>query len=148
MALSERYHQQVSFIECGPGKGLSYFVNKYKGANDYKALRTVPLLPSAREARESKATVIGKLWMSGLIREPNAPGLFRQAKLLTGLPVYQFNYQKCWLEKSSESRKALPVSNDSGLLSGQRVPPRNEIRRMLVNIWEELLGVEPDRNPG
>ncbi len=102
--LSRQYNHKIYFVEVGTGKGLSSFVKNYKSANGYKSLNTLQLLPSAKEVRtyqniESKEHLRAKLWMSGIIRKPNESKLFQNAKLVSGLPTYQFNYQKCWLEK-------------------------------------------------
>ncbi|NOU19052.1 MAG: amino acid adenylation domain-containing protein [Bacteroidales bacterium] len=104
--LSRQYNHKICFIEVGTGKGLSSFVKNYKSANGYKSLNTLQLLPSAKEVRtyqniESKEHFRAKLWMSGIIRKPNESKLFQNANLVSGLPTYQFNYQKCWLEKGS-----------------------------------------------
>ncbi|MCV9934566.1 amino acid adenylation domain-containing protein [Flavobacterium sp. LS1R47] len=109
--LSVQYNHQVSFIEVGPGKGLCSFINVYKKSNNYKYLQSVQLFASAKEAEEnkenqlsSKEELIAKLWINGIINQPNPPALFQQAKLQQGLPVYQFDFQKCWLERAEEPK--------------------------------------------
>ena len=98
-SLSKLYNHQVTFIEVGTGKGLSSFVNKYKSNKGYKSIHTVQLLPSAKEANanEDRKDFIATLWINGIISKPNDNNLFVQAKLQTELPVYQFNYQTCWI---------------------------------------------------
>ncbi|MEP7107699.1 MAG: amino acid adenylation domain-containing protein [Ferruginibacter sp.] len=107
--LSRQYNHQISFIEVGTGKGLSYFVNKHKTSYGYKSIQTVQLLPSAKEAKaaigdQAFQSILNKeemkawLWMNGIIQKANDPELFIQTKLQTSLPSYQFDYQKCWLE--------------------------------------------------
>lgn len=105
--LSRQYHH-INFIELGPGKGLSSFVNKYKNANSYKTLQTIPLLPSAKEAKnEAHQNIIkreyikARLWMAGMIEKPNPLHLFKQAKLQINLPTYHFNYQSYWIKKNN-----------------------------------------------
>jgi len=115
-SLSRRYNHQVSFIETGTGKGLGYFVNKYRKANNYQSVQAVQLLPSAKEIKAaesnasqqtgSKEDIKAILWMAGIIKEPNDTRLFNTAKRLTNLPAYQFNFQKCWIEKSETIRMA------------------------------------------
>jgi len=109
--LSKLFNHQISFVEVGTGKGLSYFVNKHKTIYGYKSIHTVQLLPSAKEAKAqddlafqnitNQEDMKARLWMNGIIQKANDPDLFKQTKLQTGLPSYQFDYQRCWLEKSS-----------------------------------------------
>ncbi|MFW0739990.1 beta-ketoacyl synthase N-terminal-like domain-containing protein [Flavobacterium sp. T12S277] len=106
--LSKEYNYQVSFIEVGVGKGLSSFVNKYKNANKYKKIQSLQLLPSSKEVNESDEyyqkiefgeDIKAKLWISGIIDNPNDVKLFNEAKLITDIPRYQFDYQDCWIKK-------------------------------------------------
>jgi len=116
-SLSKRYNHHVTFIEAGTGKGLGYFVGKHKKAYNYQSIQTIQLLPSAKEAKATdnqvfqpvvcKEDIKAILWKSGIIREPNETTLFNWAKRVTNLPAYQFNYQKCWIEK-----KEVTVAND------------------------------------
>jgi amino acid adenylation domain-containing protein len=104
--LSKHYNHQINFVEVGTGKGLSYFVNKHVKANNYKSIQMLHLLPSAKEVKinkdqivEYKENIMAKFWASGIIRKPNEINLFKGSKLETGLPFYQFDYQKCWINK-------------------------------------------------
>lgn len=101
--LCKAYNNKITFIELGPGKGLSYFINKYQNSQSNNTLKTLQLLPSSKEEAnkhgENKENIISKLWMLNLIQKPNPSNLFKEGGLLTSLPGYQFNYQKCWLEK-------------------------------------------------
>lgn len=81
-------------------------MHKRKNANNYKSIQTIQLLPSAKETKINKdqhiaykEDIIAKLWMHNIIQKPNEIKLFTHAKLQTSLPTYQFDYQKCWLEK-------------------------------------------------
>jgi acyl transferase domain-containing protein/NADP-dependent 3-hydroxy acid dehydrogenase YdfG len=107
--LSKEYNYQVSFIEVGVGKGLTSFVNKYKNANNYKKIQSLQLLPSAKEVNENdeyyqkiefKEDLKAKLWMAGIIDNPNEVKLFDETKLITDIPRYQFDYQNCWIRKA------------------------------------------------
>ncbi|MEN0057186.1 MAG: amino acid adenylation domain-containing protein, partial [Mucilaginibacter sp.] len=109
--ISARYHHRVTFIEVGPGKGLGSFINKYKKNSGYKTLEAVQLLPSAKEAVSAEKQgirlsfnedVLAILWMNGLIAEPNDDALLQSGRLDPTMPVYQFNYQKYWLESSGK----------------------------------------------
>jgi amino acid adenylation domain-containing protein len=104
--LSEQNNHQITFIEVGTGKGLIYFVNKFKKQNGYKSIQTLQLLPSAKEAKDvnfrnvaTKEDITAKLWMSAIIQKPNSSTVLKHSKLELNMPVYQFNFQKYWLEK-------------------------------------------------
>ncbi|WP_249219737.1 non-ribosomal peptide synthetase/type I polyketide synthase [Chitinophaga sp. HK235] len=125
-SLSKQYGHKVSFIEIGPGKGLSYFVGKYKDANNYQSLNTLYLLPSAKEANDaylnmdSRENIIAKLWMNGIIQQPNESHVFEQATLLRSLPVYQFNHQRCWIEKTKRKEKENASTDELKMLSKEK----------------------------
>jgi amino acid adenylation domain-containing protein/non-ribosomal peptide synthase protein (TIGR01720 family) len=119
--LSKKYNHEISFIEVGVGKGLSYFVNKYKNANGYKSIYTCQLLPAAKEAKDenirnsvSKEDILAKLWMSGIVQKPNDLSTFKDSTFVQDLPLYQFNYQKCWINKSTN---LLLNSNQNNLIN-------------------------------
>lgn len=105
------YNNQVNFIEVGAGKGLSYFINKYKTANHLQSVQTVQLLPTEKEALAIAAQdtsapafntdIAATLWMHGIIQQPNNPQQFTGARFLGSLPLYQFNHQPCWIERST-----------------------------------------------
>ena len=141
-SLSKRYNHKISFIEVGTGKGLSYFVNKHKNTNNYKLIQSVQLLPSAKEIKEHphqnikcKEDIIAKLWSSDLIQKPNQTKLFKQPKLITNLPAYQFDYQKCWLEKNKESstNKQLQLLPKEKWLSSPVWSAVSNLNNQLVN---------------
>lgn len=108
--LSRQFNHHVSFIEVGAGKGLSYFINKYKAAHHLQSLQTVQLLPTEKEARAIAENTNGTpvfnqdipatLWMNGITGKPNDPLHFTGATFLPALPLYQFNQQYTWIERS------------------------------------------------
>jgi acyl transferase domain-containing protein len=124
-AISQKYNHGVIFIEVGPGKGLSYFVNKFKNKSTHKTLRTLQLLPSLKETQAGedefllkniryKEDILSRLWISGIIKKPNDDHLVRSGRLQIGLPVYQFNHHKCWFEKRQrQEAKKLHSIDDS-----------------------------------
>ena len=117
--LAEKFNNKISFIEVGPGKGLSSFVTKYKNDNSKKTIQAVHLLASKKENSQAskklknKEGIIAKLWASGIVEKPNDLKLFKQAKTLTVLPTYQFNYKTCWLEmgKPQVIKKYNPIED-------------------------------------
>ena len=111
-ALITKYNHQVTFIEAGAGKGLSYFIGKQHYSSISQSINTVQLLASAKESAgvqsgsnaSARETILSRLWLSGVISHPNETGVFKHSKLLTGLPVYQFDFQKTWLNRSTISK--------------------------------------------
>ncbi|MEO5681009.1 MAG: amino acid adenylation domain-containing protein [Chitinophagaceae bacterium] len=140
--LSGRYNHQITFIELGAGKGLCYFVNKFKTKHRYQSIQTVQLLPSAREAKSiddaqvfqkitTRQDMKARLWMHGIIKQANDPALFSKAALQTNLPCYQFNFQECWLEK------AIP----------QEIKKFNSLDEILYErSWERMRALPPVTN--
>lgn len=108
--LCQTYHDQVDFIEVGPGKGLSSFVGKYKKTKDKVAIRTIQLLRRSRDKNGTSSNeeccedIVSNLWGYGIIDKPNDNMLFANAKMLADLPTYQFEYRKCWLKASDSNR--------------------------------------------
>ena len=103
-SISKHYNNQISFIQIGPDDGLCYFVTKYKNTTNYKSIETINLLPSAKKGEnkrlKNKEEILAQLWVSGIVEQPNGLRLSKQAKALTGLPTYQFNYGKYWIEST------------------------------------------------
>src|SRR5690606_12797333 len=87
--LRKLYNHQITFIEVGPSKGLTHFVNSHKNTNQSKSLLSLQLLPSAKEAgtttdnqnNESSDGILAKLWMKGIIHKANKAELIRHGKL-------------------------------------------------------------------
>ncbi|WP_212004673.1 non-ribosomal peptide synthetase/type I polyketide synthase [Chitinophaga sp. HK235] len=148
--LSRKYNHKVSFVEIGPGKGLCYFVGKYRDAYSHYSIGALHLLPSAKEANDaylnmdSRERIIAKLWMNGIIQQPNESRLFGQAVLLRSLPVYQFNHRRYWLEKGKDNVSAyepaqLPEAEKTIEILENKY---SETEYQVAQIFAELLGLE------
>jgi amino acid adenylation domain-containing protein len=111
--LSKRFNHNVTYIEVGPGKALSSFVKKYQSEGEYKAINTVQLLPTVKEIItnnnkennyvENKSALIALSWMNGLLKNANENSNLLKAELINNLPGYQFEFQKCWINKNNHS---------------------------------------------
>ncbi|WP_211319098.1 type I polyketide synthase [Mucilaginibacter oryzae] len=109
MSLNEHYKGRVTYVELGPGKGLSYFVNKCKRNYVSRQIQTVQLLIGRKEFESAnykpvqelsfKEDFKARLWASGTFGKLNDSKLFESASMVLDLPLYQFNLQKCWLDK-------------------------------------------------
>lgn len=104
--LGNLFNQQLTFLEVGPGKSLCAFVNSYKNKNRYNSVQSLQLLPSAKEADNhtgigTKEELRGLLWSAGLLQKPNDDASLKGTTFLPDLPLYPFDFQKCWLEKKT-----------------------------------------------
>ena len=152
--ISNNYNHQVSFIEVGVGKSLCSFVNNYKKVTNYKSIQTIQLFPSAKEDKvgefnhlRNKEELIAKLWMNGIVRNPNDTKLFKQTKLQIGLPVYQFDFQKCWFEKANN----ILSNTNKDLIIGKfkdEIEQRDSMSNAdLVRLLEKLLSQDAEIIP-
>lgn len=106
--LYNHFNDQVSFIEIGPGKSLSGFVQRTAKAAKKEAVSTVQLLPSFKESVESnqlrsKEDLFALLWSNDIIKKANPTLDFTNSRNSFEVPVYQFNQQKYWLKRSADS---------------------------------------------
>jgi amino acid adenylation domain-containing protein/non-ribosomal peptide synthase protein (TIGR01720 family) len=161
--LGQYFNHQVTFVEVGPGKNLSSFVNSYCKLGDHHSVNTVSLLLSAKEFNEMAGTpreirfkedIKAKLWSSGIIALPNDPALFVSAKVQQELPCYQFDRQKCWLEKKKtqiaadelkllpeESWLSAPVWSSIENLQLSSVPVKPVYSNTLIFLKQDQLGL-------
>ncbi|MFD0749590.1 amino acid adenylation domain-containing protein, partial [Mucilaginibacter calamicampi] len=107
------YNQQVNFVEVGPGKGLSALVRKHDKGNTRKPIQTTQLLPSGNELLNNHGCpqlscsedLKALLWEAGIISLQDYLAEPGTARVLTDLPTYQFDFKRCWLEKSVDTLK-------------------------------------------
>ena len=145
--LNKQYHQAVSFIEVGPGKSLSYFVKKHQKTNQSKQLSTLQLLGSAKDIASgkfitnSKESLMARLWSIGALKQPNDVALFDTTHKLLALPLYQFDHQRCWLNKSNTLLKNL----DGAALKTQLGIALDGLARLdkdsVLGMLDEVLGL-------
>ena len=117
--------QEITFVEVGPGKSMANLIKKSKKIAKQNSIHTVQLLPSAKQfisvdksdsmVRNYESLLV-ILWTSGLTDQPNKKDVFKHAKLDSSLPVYQFDFQRCWIEK----RKTDVKTNEIALLNSEQ----------------------------
>lgn len=120
--LAKYFNHEVSFVEVAPGRGLSYFINKYSKSKGYQSVQSVSILPSGKDISpeegsktnliRTKQDVLMRLWINGLIEKPNHPDEFNEVKVNPDLPLYQFAFQKCWINKREKKQGDLHPVND------------------------------------
>ena len=103
--ISHYFNHEVNFLEVGPGKALSSFVQYYIQDGQHDAIRAIQLLPSSEEVSRNSGLIESdqvdlraKLWSHGLIEKPNDH--FEDVRYQADLPCYQFDHQEYWLKPS------------------------------------------------
>lgn len=142
--------QECVFLEVGPGRTLSTFLNQHKSKNE----ETITL-PSLRHPREQQAdtaflqNTLGKLWLAGV--QINWSSLYsHELRQPLSLPSYPFQGQRYWIEaqqktflsEQEEIKDSLLPLYPRANLSTAYVFPSNHIEQEIATIWQELLGIE------
>ncbi|MEN9946032.1 MAG: hypothetical protein RLZZ293_418, partial [Pseudomonadota bacterium] len=141
-------------------KGLCSLVNKYKQAKGIKLPQTVQLLASLKELSQAnskelnnKQDIIALFWQYNLLAQTNHDEILLGAELVTDLPTYQFNSQKCWIEKdnlklknelnlySKIQTKELPVQSNELTKINIFEDNYTELEYNLAVIFSEVLGI-------
>ncbi|WDF57314.1 non-ribosomal peptide synthetase/type I polyketide synthase [Mucilaginibacter sp. KACC 22063] len=136
--LCRKYNYRVNFIEIGAGKSLGYFIKKLVNEGGHKFIKALQLLPSAKESIskvyhvKTKEDLIAKLWEYAIIQKPNDVTTFKNALFLNDMPLYQFDMQKCWIEKTAlvNTRKFNAIDN----IFYKRSWQRNDLNNITENI--------------
>ncbi|MEL7144749.1 MAG: amino acid adenylation domain-containing protein, partial [Bacteroidota bacterium] len=115
-AVSQYFNHKVNFIEVGPGKGLSSFVQTFSRAGKHQNMGTLALLV---KPKGEKVDVVGlhnhassglslkaALWSVGLMDAVEPDDSFLAARLVPDLPGYQFEQKRCWIERKPKSAVA------------------------------------------
>lgn len=104
-SISEFFNYKVTFIEVGVGQGLTAFVNKFKDTDKRKNIYAFNILPSYKGSHErdvkSRADLLAILWKNNQLDldDLTVSKQLDTGKNLSDCPTYQFDLQKCWLDK-------------------------------------------------
>lgn len=142
-------------IEVGPGQGLTTLALQLAGGQAPVAVST---LRPGYERQADEAYLLGglaRLWLAGLPVDWagfSAPERRRKLRL----PTYPFERKRFWIERGlpppdAAAATELPPPEPSVLARHERpanlrnpyVEPTTERERRLVELWQDLLGVEP-----
>ncbi len=146
-------------VEIGPGRTLTTFARRHPARP-----ATATAVATIRHPKESEADMafllqaLGRLWQVGLKVDWH---LFHAdfSRRRLSLPTYPFERQRYWLEPGIASDPAIQARDST--LSIRAMPagvghsepptppeasrpggPRNDAERMLMSIWQGLLGIE------
>jgi acyl carrier protein len=139
-------------VELGPGQALSTLARPQANAR----VAVVATVRHAREQREDAEVLLealGQVWLAGVPVDWMRvhAGAQRQRVLL---PTYPFQRQRFWIE-SQRRMQPIAVLDEAGQvaqeephhprpgLTTEYVAPADDVQKTLVDIWQELLGVEP-----
>jgi phthiocerol/phenolphthiocerol synthesis type-I polyketide synthase E len=140
------------FLEVGPGRTLSTFIQQQTGAT-----RRV-VLNSLRHPREHildqafLLDMLGRLWVAGCAID--WPAVYHgQKHQRLPLPTYPFEHQSYWIAASRQQssgpvapasasdQETLPLHVQTGH-TDQLVAPRDEIELQIARLWQSLLGFD------
>lgn len=140
------------FLEVGPGRTLSTFIQQQTGATRRVVLNS---LRHPREHTPDQAfllDILGRLWVAGCAIDWEAV-YHGQKHQRIPLPTYPFERQRYWIAASShqgagnvvpaiaDDQEALPLYEQPGQ-TDELVAPRDDIERQIARIWQSLLGFD------
>ncbi len=148
-------------VEVGPGQGLTTLALQLAGREAPVAVST---LRPAYDRQPDTAYLLGalaRLWLAGLPIDWAGFAAHENRRKLR-LPTYPFERKRYWIERAvapptpklaaplSEGHPEMPAPAP-GLDRHERpanlrnvyAAPRTEMERQLVEVWQDLLGVEP-----
>jgi amino acid adenylation domain-containing protein len=148
-------------LEVGPGQTLGNFVKQQLPREQYHLV--VSSLPRAKDAQSDVTfilTSLGRLWLTGVTVEWSGP-YNQERRQRVPLPTYPFERQRYWIERPYKAvneyvafdgqvepeHKVIQDSVEAPLhprplLPSAYVAPRNELELQIVDIWQQLLGID------
>jgi phthiocerol/phenolphthiocerol synthesis type-I polyketide synthase E len=165
--------QNAVYVEVGPGRTLSTLIRQFfEKENQPAAINLLKQSNEVVHDHRYFLDKIGQLWLNGMVVDWNAVYQDEQRRRLA-LPTYPFEGRRYWLDidLSSISGKTLfekPVSRAGnageagsvrpavpvpsiGLETRERhpaltspyEPPRDDLERELIRIWQDFFGLTP-----
>lgn len=143
----------TALLEIGPGESLTLFARQHLGANSNQVALPSLRHPQSKYSDEAFVlSTLGKLWLSGVPLD--WPKFYAgQRRLRVPLPTYRFDRQRYWVEsqnlifESLDSEQPDKTFMSTGVqprprMNNAYVAPSTEIEHALVQIWQELFGIE------
>ncbi|HLP47747.1 MAG TPA: condensation domain-containing protein [Candidatus Kapabacteria bacterium] len=144
--------QGCFFVEIGPGKTLTSFVNQHKKNNNDKL--AVNLVRHPKEDVSDNyylLSKIGQLWLYGVTIDWQQfyPG---ERRTRIPLPTYPFEGKKFWYDLKKwekdpsihikmETAELLDSMNDKSELNTEYSLPADKIEKKLVKSWQKFFGI-------
>ncbi|HEV7667183.1 MAG TPA: amino acid adenylation domain-containing protein [Thermoanaerobaculia bacterium] len=157
--------KDLALLEVGPGRALSTLVRQHPDAAKSRATiqsQRPPRSSEANEAEESDQafllTALGRLWLAGA--RIDWRGFYaRERRLRVPLPSHPFERQRYWIDPPQAAAQASAVSSVPAVLAVPSVlslahhprpdletpyaAPTDSTEQLLVEIWQQMLGLEP-----
>jgi acyl transferase domain-containing protein len=133
-------------LEVGPGQTLSTLARQVtNGSKRSPALSSLPGHRSTDGDRYCLMTTLGRLWQAGLNIDWQAVHQDAKRRRLP-LPTYPFQRERYWIEPGErhvgqESAREQGEA-ETALVAQADDAPGNEVERVIVNIWQDLFGIE------
>jgi amino acid adenylation domain-containing protein len=143
-------------LEVGPGDTLKRLVKHHIRYEDRRRMFTS--LRRSDEVESDTAFLLktlGQLWVTGVI--PDWVNFYaHENRHRVPLPSYPFERERYWFEEKQKPREEdktpapveivrepAPHHHPRPGLSVEYMPPKEEIEKIIVTIWEELFGIRP-----
>lgn len=146
-------------LEVGPGRTLTSLARQHPASAAHLLFHSLPSGPDPAPERSFLLTTLGRLWLAG---QPVDGASFyaSERRHRVQLPTYPFERQRFWieparLELSGRSTDAAGVpavgpesagpehDQDRSRPDSPEVGLRDDVARQIVELWQDLLGVEP-----
>ncbi|HEX8474860.1 MAG TPA: amino acid adenylation domain-containing protein [Pyrinomonadaceae bacterium] len=150
---------ELILLEVGPGRTLGGLAKQHPSKSAGHAVVSSLRHPAFQESdAASMLNALGQLWLAG--KQFDARGFYADEKRRRiSLPTYPFERQRYWVEPRRliggdawTTNETLPTAQEPPptspdalhsrpLLRNDYVAPRNEVERVLGDIWQRLLGI-------
>ncbi|MEM9219992.1 MAG: beta-ketoacyl synthase N-terminal-like domain-containing protein [Cyanobacteria bacterium P01_F01_bin.150] len=139
------------FLEVGPGRTLSTLTKRHAAASDKTVLTSLHPPKEYQPDVSFLLNTLGQLWATGVSIDWSAFHGAEQHNRLP-LPTYPFERQRYWIEAqvgsmSDNGAESKSVSmpkplHARPLLKSDYAAPSSEMEKELVDIWQNLLGIQ------
>ncbi len=150
------------FLEVGPGHTFTVLINQQPGkTKDHIVLSSIRHIKDTKSDLAFILNSLGQIWLAGpQIDWPGFNG--NESRHRLPLPTYPFERKRYWIEAgkqtsavhfnalilSEESDKALCseiMHIEENKIEANNVASRGDIEQIIINIWQELLGIDQVR---
>ncbi|MGQ0841971.1 hybrid non-ribosomal peptide synthetase/type I polyketide synthase [Actinokineospora sp.] len=141
-------------LEVGPGQTLGTLARQ--GSRQVPVVTAMPRAGAGESDRDALLRAVGRLWTTGApVDFAAVRGADQPARV--SLPTYPFQRRRHWIEPATQGsvgsiesiEVAVGQSDEDGVvdtrppISTTYAAPRDDRERLIVGVWESLLGVAP-----